>query len=115
MNLENPSHNYKLLVKTKEYLVEEKPITREWYEFHRDLILQYAVIFPKCMEMSQMDDPCYNDIADEIELTLQHLKDMIEACGIYPPHEYLYLVDRMLDVIDRFMDMEDLSELMETL
>ena len=115
MNLENPSQNYKLLVNTKEYLVEEKPITREWYEFHRGLILQYAEIFPKCMEYSQMDDPCYNDAADEIELTLQHLKEMIEACNMYPPHEYLRLVDLMIDVIDRFRELEELEELMESM
>jgi hypothetical protein len=115
MDLERPYRNYELLVETKEYLVKEQPITREWYDFHRNLILQYADIFPKCMELSQMDDPVYSEAAENAEAMLAHLKDMIEACNIFPPHEYLCVVDLMIDVIDRFMEMEELEELMQSL
>ena len=115
MNFQDTYQNYQLLLKTKEYLEKKKPITREWYEFHRNLILQYAEIMPTCNIHAEMDDPAYNEAADNVEFTLQHLKEMIEACNIYPLSEYLYLVSTMIDMIDRVCEMHELNTMMELL
>lgn len=115
MNYNNPDYNFQMLLETRDYLLKAKPITREWYEFHRNLILEYAVVFPNCSAHLEMDDPVYTEEVEIVEIALHHLKDMIEATNIYPPSEYLYLVSHMIDVIERAHEMKELNELMETL
>jgi hypothetical protein len=113
MNFEDTYQNYQLLLKTKEDLDTKKPITRDWYEFHRNLILQYAEVVPTCNIHQEMDDPGYNEVADNVESILQDLKEMIEACNIFPISKYLYLVSAMIDMIDRATEMRDLNNLMQ--
>lgn len=106
-------HNYRLIMELIEHIRNGHRITEDWMDFHKKRILLYRDFFG---DLSLMNPDCkdrkFRQLADDTEMTLNHLVWEIQETGYFTVDVYLKLNVNLKMMFEIVNEVDELAELM---